>query len=394
MPNLVSFLLLLFVIAALLRVDFFFTIGYLFLAIVVLSRVWVDRTMKHLSAHRTFTPRAFPGEETTVRLTLRNAGWLPAPWLEIHESLPVQLATPPIRQQVVSLGGRAERTLTYSLLCRRRGYYAVGPLTLQTGDLLGLVRRRFIQIEADDIIVYPRVVGMQELGLPTRSPHVVLPATSHLFEDPARLMGVRDYQRGDSQRRIHWPATASTGRLVVKQYQLAIARETLVCLSLGREDYPQRHQRVATELAIVVAASVASHIILREGLPAGLLTRAWDPLAEKTLTFSLPMRSERAHLMSILEVLARAEDTPDSSFVDLLRRQSVRLPWGTTLMVVTGRESDTLFDSLVTLRRAGFAVSLTLVQPGQPSDVLQGRADLLGIPVYRVWNEADLEAWG
>jgi hypothetical protein len=94
-----------------------------------------------------------------------------------------------------------------------------------------------------------------------------------------------------------------------------------------------------------------------------------------------------------LEVLARVQIAAGTSFVELLRRESVRLPWGATLAVITGRESEGLFDSLVCLRRAGFAVALILVQPGRPSAGLRQRADLLGVPIHRAWRERDLEMW-
>jgi uncharacterized protein (DUF58 family) len=337
--------------------------------------------------------RAFPGDSVTVDLTVHNVGWLPIPWLEVHESLRVELTTPPFYREVVSLGPRERRHFRYTLHCRRRGYYPVGPLTMQTGDLLGIVRPSQVQAVPDHVIVYPRVVPLQQLGLPTRSPQVALPARSPLFEDPARVMGVRDYQRGDSPRRIHWTATASAGRLLVKQYQPSIARETLICLDLDQEDYKRRQRYTATELAIVVAASIASHIVVREGLPVGLTTEAWDPLLDDRARFFLPPRSERAHLMSLLEVLARVRITSAASFVDLLRRESVNLSWGATLAVITGRESEALFDTLVYLRRAGFAVALILVQPARPSAELKKRGDLLGVPIHRIWRERDLEAW-
>jgi uncharacterized protein (DUF58 family) len=393
MRNFVPFLLILFVIAALLRVDFFFTIAYLFFAVYLLSRLWTRRTVDRLRVQRCFTDRAFPGDRVTVDLTVHNAGWLPVPWLEVHESLRVELAVPPFYREVVSLGPRERRHFHYTLYCRRRGYYRVGPLTMQTGDLLGIVRPSQAQAAPDHVIVYPRVVPLQQLGLPTRSPQVALPARSPLFEDPARVMGVRDYQRGDSPRRIHWTATASTGRLLVKQYQPAIARETLICLDLDQEDYERRQQYTATELAIVVAASIANHIVVREGLPAGLATEAWDPLLDDQARFFLPPRSERAHLMSLLEVLARVQITSAVPFGDLLRRESVNLSWGATLAVITGRESEALFDTLVYLRRAGFAVALILVQPARPSAELQKRGDLLGVPIHRIWRERDLETW-
>jgi uncharacterized protein (DUF58 family) len=264
---------------------------------------------------------------------------------------------------------------------------------MRTGDLLGIVRPSQTQVVPDHVIVYPQVVPLQQLGLPTRSPQVALPGRSPLFEDPARVMGVRDYQRGDSPRRIHWTATASAGRLLVKQYQPSIARETLICLDLDGEDYERRQQYTATELAIVVAASIANHIIVREGLPAGLTTEARDPLSGEQVRFFLPLRSERAHLMSLLEVLARVQITSAAPFADLLRHESVNLPWGATLAVITGRESEALFDALVYLRRAGFAVALILVQPACPSAELQKRGDMLGVPIHRIWRERDLEAW-
>jgi uncharacterized protein (DUF58 family) len=389
----IPFILVLFVIAALLRISFFFTILYLFLALAVMSHLWMRRRGERLRVERRFVNRAFYGDRVKVSLMVQNAGWLPVPWLELHESVPVDLLTPPLKGQVVSLGSRERWQLNYTLSCRRRGYYPIGPLTIKAGDLLGMVRSSTGQVPPDHLIVYPQVVPLHRLGLPTHSPLVVLPAQVPLFEDPARVTGVRDYQRGDSPRRIHWTATASAGRLLVKQYQPAIARETLVCLDLDEENYPWRQRYTATELAIVVAASVASHIIVREGLAVGLATEAQDPLLEDQVRFSLPPRSERAHLMRLLEVLARVQVVSGTSFVELLRRESVRLAWGATLLVITGSESAALFDILVYLRRAGFAVALVLVQPGRPSAELQKRASLLKLPVHRVWRERDLEGW-
>jgi hypothetical protein len=109
--------------------------------------------------------------------------------------------------------------------------------------------------------------------------------------------------------------------------------------------------------------------------------------------FFLPPRPERAHLMSLLEILARVRVTSGVAFVDLLRRMSVNLSWGATLTVITGHESEALFDTLVYLRRTGFTVALILMQPGRPSPELKRRSDLLHIPIHRVWHERDLDTW-
>jgi uncharacterized protein (DUF58 family) len=393
MRNFLPFLLILFVVAAFLRIDFFFTIVYLLFAVYLLSRLWMQRATRYLKAKRRFTDRAFCGEQVTVDLMIHNAGLLPIPWLELHESLPVTLAAPPFHREVISLGIHERHHFQYNLTCRKRGYYVVGPLMMQAGDLLGVTPVKELKEEPEHIIVYPRVVSLHQLGLPTHSPLAALPDRTPLFEDPARIMGVRDYQRGDSLRRIHWTATASARRLLVKRYQPAIARETLICLNLNQDDYSQRRRYTATELAIVAAASVANHVITHEKLPAGLVTEALDPLSETTTRFHLPPRRERTHLMNLLEVLARAQVTPTTPFAEMLRQESVNLAWGATILAITGQENEALFDTLAYLKRTGFAVALLLVQPMPPSVELQKRADLLNLPVYRIWQERDLETW-
>ena len=393
MRNFAPFLLFLFIIAAVLRVDFFFTIAYLFFAVYLLSRLWTQRTTEHLRVERRFVNRAFPGDKVAVDVTVHNTNWLPAPWLQVHESLPVDLATPPFHHHVTTLNPHEQYPFHYTLNCRQRGYYSIGPMTIQTGDLLGITNHRQVQVPSEHIIVYPRLVPLQQLGLPTRSPQVALPARVPLFKDPTRVRGVRDYQRGDSPRRIHWTATARTGRLLVKQYQPSIARETHIYLDLNEAGYGQRQRYTATELAIVAAASIANHIIVREGLPVGLTTEAWDPLQEKQTRFSLPPRSERAHLMSLLEILARVQVASVTPLADLLRRESVSLSWGGTLVIISGRESESLFDTLLYLRRVGMAVSLILIQPSRTSTELDQQSDLLGIPIHRLWKMQDLAVW-
>ena len=104
----------------------------------------------------------------------------------------------------------------------------MGPAVLQTGGLLGIRPISRKVAPADHLIVYPEVVSLRQLGLPTRSLLVVSAAQSSLFEDPARVIGVREYQVGDSPRHMHWTATARTGQLMMRRYQPGKARETVV----------------------------------------------------------------------------------------------------------------------------------------------------------------------
>ncbi len=393
MSRFIPFLLILFLVAAVMRVDFFFTIAYLFFILYVLARLWTRNNLKHVKFHRRFVGRAFAGDEVTVRVQVVNGSRLPVPWVQVHESLPVELISPPFHQEVFSLGPREERFFSYDLHCRRRGVYRLGPLNIQTGDVLGIEPPRRGEASFDRIIVYPRVIHLPRLSLPTRSPQVALASRSPLFEDPARVVGVRDYQRGDSPRRIHWTATASVGRLLVKQYQPAIARETLIVLDLNAAAYDPRSRLDATELAITVAASLAHHISVRQRLPVGLTTEALDAVDDERREFYLPPRAERGHLMHVLETLARVQIGPAAPLPQRLRRERTRLAWGTTVVAITGGATDDLFEGLAVLRQAGFAVTLILVGGAAASAQARRHAALLGVPLRQIWRQQDLEQW-
>ena len=422
MQHLLPLLIGLLLLAAFLRIDSYFYLVYLLAAAALLGRLWALRSLRRLRAERRLVNRAFPGETIPVELHIANNGRLPVPWVEMHDSLPVEMATPPYFRQVLTLLPRQERRFSYTLSAAKRGFYLIGPLVWRTGDLLGFAPQATDRHPPEHVIIYPRVVPLERLGLPTRSPLASLPAPAPLFEDPANIIGVQPYQAGDSPRRIHWTATAATGQLLVKRYRPAIARETLICLDLDQGDYPFQRLYVASELAITTAASLANHIIVREGLSVGLATQALDPLEDRITTMSLPAKRGRAHLMDLLEILARAQTyaRPAPPFEEnegasgnaeasgdagaasaplpittFLRTQSVNLSWGATILLITGHATDEIYHVLLHLRRQGFAVALVLVMPAppEPGDAFggdgEGRPGKL--PVYRVWREEELD---
>jgi len=355
-------------------------------AVYVLSRLWARHAARHVQVCRRFEERAFAGDQVRVELEVSNGGRVPIPWLEVWESVPMELRNGSGPSHVFGLGGRKQRRFAYTLTCRRRGQYRPGPMTVQTGDVLGIEERLVTLQEPKQVVVYPRLVPLEQLGLPSRSALAAKAAVTPLFEDTTRLAGVRDYLPGDPPRRIHWRATARTGQLLVKQYQPAITRETLICLDLSLDGYPvARHD--AVEQAIVVAASLINHIVVREGLPAGLACEARDGSAAGHRV-SIPPRSGRVQLINALEILARVEPEAGQTFPDLVRRESVNLSWGATVVAVTGQIEENLAESLLYLKHAGYAAALVLVGPMPRRADSEMLDDLAGVPIYRVWPAA------
>lgn len=392
MKNFIGYTLILFALAALLRIDFFFTIFYLFLGVYIASRFWARRALKNIRVTRHLESRAFLGERVTVSLTVENLSRLPVPWLSLNESFSTILSSPPFFRQVISLSSHQSHRLEYSLHARRRGYFNIGPLQMETGDLLGINRQLQGQAEANHLIVYPKIVPISRLKLPTHSPQVILPTPVPLFQDSSRITGVKNYVPGDNPRHIHWPATARQSRVLVKQFETAIARDNAIFLNLDRPDYGRPGQAsISTEKAIVATASLANYMAVFEKLPVGLYVTAIDPLTESIQNFKLPPDRGRGHLMQILEVLARIETTEGDEFLDLVRREAVHLSWGTTAIIITSVESEALLNICLLLRRLGLRVVVMLIQPAAYFFPPTKKLPALNIPTIIIETERDLE---
>ncbi len=385
-------LIVLLLIASFLRGDFALTLIYLVVGALVAGLWWSRRAIVEVDAKRQFPTHVFLGERIKVDLHIQNKGWLPIPWLELRESLPVALVGPNSFQSVIHLAPRGAANFEYAVDARKRGYYPIGPLSISTGDILGLSDSLLVQHPAEALIVYPKIVPFTSMDIPSQSPHGTLRHTLPLFEDPTRVFGKRGYTSGDSLRRIDWKSSASSGRLQVKLFEPSIALETFIVLNLNAEDYYYRTRIDSTELAIVIAASIGNWIVGQKQM-VGLTVNGRDPLATGGNPQSIPPRKGKRHMMRLLETLARAQMSENSALVPLLQHQRYHLAWGTTLIVITGTLSKELLDELYQARRSGQNAVVILVGTDTSEEDAHRRARTFGIPVVSVAAERDLNIW-
>jgi uncharacterized protein (DUF58 family) len=426
MRGFLPFLVALLAVALFTKADYFFYLLYALFGIVVLGRLWARRSLTSVVLARRHDARIFLGQSTEVELEVANRSWLPVLWMRVQDNVPSDLTKPGTLRWVVSLLPRERLTLRYSVSGRRRGYHRLGPLGTLGSDLLGLAEYEARRDEDDFVIVYPKIVPLHDLGLPSQSPFGTLPSRQRIFEDPTRIQGVRAYQPGDSLRRMDWKTSARVGALQVRRYEPAIALETAVFLNLCSDDYPQRQRFDAPELGIVIAASLATHLAQRRQA-VGLFTNGRDPLrfvvgmrdadwpappqpsaGEATVGEgsrrmggtedppSLPLRKGRAHLMHMLDLLARVETVSRDEgvpFLDLLRRKSLGLPWGSTVVVVTSQDVEGLMDTLLALHRRGLIVVLVLTCRDASFALTARRAETIGVRALEVCSEREMDVW-
>ncbi len=301
--------------------DLLYNTFYLITAVLVGSWLWAWLNVQRVGLiRRVRARRSQVGKWAEEQFEVVNRSRLPKLWLEIrdHSTLPGHHPS----RVVSSLGGHQSRSWYIRTFCYRRGRYRLGPLTLRSGDPLGIFEVKRSLPYTTPFLVYPPVYPVhgfllseaQAVGgeAPRYRTHYVTP----------NVATVREYVPGDSFNRIHWRSTARTGRLMVKEFELDPASDIWLVLDLDARwhaalpwEPPPFVERTATlvgelptsfelvpatiEYAVAAAASLAGHF-LEQRRALGLI--AYTGHRE----IIQPDRGER-QLNKILEMLAVLE---------------------------------------------------------------------------------------
>jgi uncharacterized protein (DUF58 family) len=248
--------------------------------------------------------------------------------------------------------------------------------------VFGLATQELDFPKEDYLLVYPKVVSLERLGLPASNPFGdVALQRQWLFEDPMRTVGVREYRAGDSPRRLHWKATARAPdqQLQVKLLEPTTSHRLHVLLNVTTSDHNwswQGYDPEALEAAITTAASIANWAT-EKGLLVGLAANA--KLFHSSAPVRIPPSRDPRQLMHIFDALARLVPMGSMSVDSLVELEGHDLTYGTTVVMVTAVASDPLLHQLRQLKRRGHRPVLLLITSEE-----QPLAALDGMPAFAI----------
>ncbi|MEX0818050.1 MAG: DUF58 domain-containing protein, partial [Pirellulaceae bacterium] len=368
---------------------------YALLGILFVSRYLTGQWAESLTADRECNRlTAEVGDSVAVVVNIQNRGKLPIPWCLIEDLLPRRaliheppsLAVQGRRLQLSMLRAGAKQSLLYQLTCNRRGYYQLGPLVLETGDLFGLHRRYRVATKPHFLLVLPQVIPLEGYDVSSKRPIGEVRMTYRLFEDPTRIAGVRRYEAGDPLNRVNWRATARTGQLHSKVYEPSTVAGATILLEYHKATHPRQHEPMRSELAVTAAASIAN-AVYEMGQQIGLVTNGrdaadrirqegWDydirtrdaarnaatmqDTSDRLQPLVVDTRRGPAQLMQILETLARVELTDGLTLSQLVGETMAQLPRDATIIAILPQVTSESAITLGSLRRQGYAVTAIL----------------------------------
>lgn len=209
------------------------------------------------------------GDTVQVTLTVRNTGTSTVRNLALADEVE-SLGVASFELAGIERGATA--TATYRVMCRPRGVYRVGPSRATAYDPLGLAELAAPDGTVDHLVVYPSIETLE--GFPAargQDPTMNASRPEHARRGGEDFYTLREYQQGDDLRRVHWPSSAKTDRLMIRQLENPWQSRALVMLDVRSQVYESDD---AFETAVSSAASVITHLV-RSGFDADLW--AGDP---------------------------------------------------------------------------------------------------------------------
>lgn len=364
---------------------------YVLLAVMLISRFLTRRWADSLVATRACNRlEAKIGETVAVMLNVQNTGNLPIAWVLVEDLLPRDslMYRPPKLQvegrrvALTMLRPRGKKTILYQITPTRRGYYQLGPLVIETGDLFGLHRRYQVATDPQYLMVLPKVIPLAGYEVSSKRPIGEVRMTYRLYEDPTRIAGVRAYERGDPLNRVNWRATARTGLLHSKVYEPSTVAGVTLLLEFHQAAHDPRDEPHRSELAIIAAASIANAVYLMNE-QIGLVTNGRDAVdrirlegwahdyrsrsaalaaaavrdkSERLAPVVVETRRGPAQFTRILQSLARLELTDGLPLAALVEETASQLPRDATVVCIVPPGSKDAAITLGNLKRRGFAV--------------------------------------
>ena len=318
------------------------------------------------------------GEDVWVTLEATPTARMPPPGLTVSE----RLARLGERRTPMRRGRRAYRG-TYVVEHVPRGRYVVERAEAAIEDPFGLARADVELPSGGSLVVYPRLVALDglfsESGAHAQDGRRMLLQRQSGFD----LHSVREYERGESLRKVHWPTTARRGQLMVKELEDAPRDEIAVVL-----DADASAVAPGSFDAQVRAAGSILRTHAARGRRAVLTLNAAQPT-------SVRVSSLENDWQAAFEALAAVEADGARPVVELLSRDSPAAR-ALELVLVTARLSPALGTRLVQRALGNHGVSVVWVDApsfvGRPTQVEPEllRLQATGIPVAVVRAGQDL----
>lgn len=329
-------------------------VGLVLLLLPLLALLVVRPAVPDLRVQRVVRPsRLSPDERGEVEVHFGNLGRRATPMYLAEEQFDYALGDRP-RFLLPRMPPGEVRRLRYPVRSRHRGAFTVGPITLRRRDPFGLVHVTMQLPSTMEVLVLPHVfsLGDRKVSGQGRGTEGELPQMVSLHGEDD--VSIRQYRDGDELRRVHWPATAHRGEIMVRQEDRPARRRAVLLLDSRAGAHPGSGYQASFEWAVSAIASVARHLV-KDGFVIHLLTHR---------TVQDGSAGVQVSLDQALATLARARPDQDSSLQPLAAAAHSFTAGGVLLIGAVVAHDKVELRHLAAVREPGSTAQAFVLNPG------------------------------
>lgn len=319
---------------------------------------------------RTLVPvhRCFEGERLIARIALSYPGSAGGLDPAVYPGPGVELAR-------LSRHG-AELELEF--IARRWGRWSLGTVDVDVYDRGGLARQT-VRADLGECEVFPLPDDSTLTPIPTRLPNRLGEHTARQRGQGLEFAGVRPYQWGDRQRRIHWPSTTRRGAVQISEFAAEQATDAVVLLDAFGDVSGTRGESTL-DSAVRVAAGIA-RAYLRSHDRVGIVSLGGR------LRWLTPGTGP-THLLRIVESVLDVRRDLGFQLHDLDRVPPPALPNGALVYAVTPLADDRFLDALEDLALRGNPAVVIEIPAGEPRPDPDDPGAPLALRLWRLDRQA------
>ncbi len=168
---------------------------------------------------------------------------------------------------------RCQYLFQYTLEPKERGEYHFGGLNIYASSPLGFVSKRYTFQKDAVLPAYPSFIHLRKYELMALQSEFLMGGIKRVRKlgHTMEFEQIKEYVPGDDIRTINWKATSKTNRLMVNQFQDEKSQRIFMLIDKGRTMKMPFNGLSLLDYSIN-AAMALSHIIIRKGDRAGMMT--------------------------------------------------------------------------------------------------------------------------
>jgi uncharacterized protein (DUF58 family) len=325
------------------------------------------------------------GDPISIEYKLANNGLLPIMMAWVHIRISKKLGNMDYAPEILFFKPLQMISIKKDLMASHRGYYQVGSLEVVLTDPFGLFKQLVTYGKDIDLTVYPKVTELDRIRLKPSEFFGSIKVSENTHEDFTSIRNIRNYQYGDSIKRIHWKQSAKSEALLVKEFDLSANTKVSMILDGFKGNALIDECEEVEEKLVEVCASLSKYF-LKNDIETSVLVTSKNHMRLNGKNMD--------RLEDVFKELIGFTSDGDVDIHKIFSSEYKKLTFGSTIYLMTPELNTQLIDALIAASRKSIRVTvINVLTESQDFVKYQEQKQMLSthsVQVHLIFSDQDI----